>query len=205
MAFFPTWRTSLAFSLLCLGTASCGGNEITLDEEPIVPDEGTAPGRLDASKPSTSSPSTGGAARSDASASSGAKADAGTGSTPAKADAASPMDGASGNPLDGLPDLGGLLPTPADGGTGTRPGTTTGSGTCDDKTPHGCFTPAPGNPAGCPKNSPEIPLGLPSLDMWDLCNGGAVGAGATCSYNGPGGDTASCLCDTGVHWLCVYL
>jgi hypothetical protein len=76
---------------------------------------------------------------------------------------------------------------------------------CNDKTPHGCFTPAPGNDKGCPAQSPEIPLLLPGLDQWDLCNGAAVGAGTSCTWNGPNGATASCICDTGVHWICVYL
>lgn len=211
MAFFPAWRKTLGFALFCLWAAGCGGNETgtnidEVEEDPTDDDDDPVPGmtkdagagKVDASKPPAPTPPSG--TKSDASVTP-AKADAGISVTPPRTDAGTSMDG--GNPLEGLPDLGELFPTPADGGT--KPGTTTGSGTCDDKTPHGCFTPATGNPMGCPKNSPEIPLGLPSLDMWDLCNGGAVGAGASCSYTGPGGETASCLCDTGVHWLCVYL
>jgi hypothetical protein len=76
---------------------------------------------------------------------------------------------------------------------------------CEGDAPHGCYTLTDDSPEGCPEKSPEIPLGLPPLTEWDLCNGAAVSAGQTCVWEGPGGATANCLCDTGVHWLCFYL
>jgi hypothetical protein len=76
---------------------------------------------------------------------------------------------------------------------------------CEGDAPHGCYTLTDDSPEGCPDKSPEIPLGLPAFTEWDLCNGGAVTAGQTCVWEGPDGATANCLCDTGVHWLCLYL
>lgn len=85
--------------------------------------------------------------------------------------------------------------------SGTQPST----GTCNDKTPHGCYTPANDNVAGCPGTSPEVPFLLPPLNEWDRCNGAKVPPGATCSYNGPSDAIANCICDAGAHWICFYL
>jgi hypothetical protein len=76
---------------------------------------------------------------------------------------------------------------------------------CTGDTPHGCYTLSDDSPEGCPEQAPEIPTLLPAFPDWDLCAGFAVSAGQTCVWDGPEGATASCLCDTGVHWICVYL
>lgn len=221
MAFFPYASKSIPFALMLALAAGCGSEDDPVEntddtqtDEEDETDDGETTGRLDAGggkldagKP----PATGSDASTSKPDASTAKPDASTpvktdASTPAaKPDASAPADAGTGG-LPGLPDLGGLFPTnpPADAGsTPTNPGT--GAGACNDKTPHGCFTPAADNQKGCPALSPEIPLGYPSIDQWDLCNGGAVGAGATCVWNGPNGATATCICDTGAHWLCAYL
>ncbi|MET0287251.1 MAG: hypothetical protein ABW352_22390 [Polyangiales bacterium] len=79
------------------------------------------------------------------------------------------------------------------------------SKTCPSGEPHSCYVLTDDSPEGCPEIAPEIPLGLPALPDWELCNGGKVSAGQTCVWEGPGGGSANCLCDTGVHWLCLYL
>jgi hypothetical protein len=219
MAFFSGAPKSLSLALMLALAAACGSeddpapegdgtDEEVLDEE--NDETGSGGGRLDggakidasrppAAKPDASEP----AAKPDAS-TPAARPDA---STPANNDSGAPKSDAgadAGGGLPGLPDLGELFPTnpPAPDAGSTPP--TTGAGVCDDKTPHGCFTPAPGNPAGCPAQSPEIPLGYPSIDTWDFCNGGKVSAGGSCTWNGPNGGSALCLCDAGAHWLCIY-
>lgn len=76
---------------------------------------------------------------------------------------------------------------------------------CAGDAPHGCYTLSADSPDGCPEKAPEIPTLLPAFPDWDLCNNLGVSAGQTCVWEGPEGATASCLCDTGVHWICLYL
>jgi hypothetical protein len=81
-------------------------------------------------------------------------------------------------------------------------------GKCDSDTPHGCYTPLPGNHIMCPDESPVQSSFYPPQDEWDGCNGIVTSLpfgqdpDARCSYEGPEGQVASCLCDTDLHWLC---
>lgn len=207
MAFLRSTSKTLPFALMLALAAGCGSEDDkpadSTDETDEVDegdedegDEDSTGGKIDAgSKLDASKPP----AKNDASTD---KEDAGV-----KVDAGQPAKDAGNPTVDaGAKDAAVVDSGTKDSGTadaGKPP--TPGAGVCNDKTPHGCYTPATGNPTGCPAQSPEIPTGYPSLDQWDLCNNLAVGAGATCAYNGPNGSTASCLCDTGVHWLCLYL
>lgn len=84
------------------------------------------------------------------------------------------------------------------------------AGVCDGVTPHGCYAPQPGNHPLCPAQSPEQSAFYPPREEWKGCNGIKPTApfggdpAASCSYKSDAGMTATCLCDTGVHWLCTY-
>ena len=97
------------------------------------------------------------------------------------------------------------------GGTAGTPGTDAGGvSECGGATPHGCYVPQPGNHPLCPPQTPEQSAFYPPADEWKGCNGIMPNAPfggdpeASCSYEGPAGETATCLCDTGLHWLCAY-
>jgi len=90
------------------------------------------------------------------------------------------------------------------GGAGAAPGV------CGGTTPHGCFVPRAGNHPMCPAQSPEQSAFYPPAAEWKGCNGIMPTAccggdpAAVCSYEGKPGQIATCLCDTGLHWLCAY-
>jgi hypothetical protein len=107
---------------------------------------------------------------------------AGDGSLSPRVDAAAPLRDASAPPLE--PDAGPPV--------------------CNAQTPHGCYTLSPASPMGCPARVPEYEDGYPALDQWDSCNGFAVSAGVVCEWVGPNDVRSSCLCDSGVHWICIY-
>jgi len=81
---------------------------------------------------------------------------------------------------------------------------------CAGDTPHGCYVAQSGNHPMCPPHTPEQSAFYPPAEEWAGCNGiePAVPFGgdpeASCSYDGPAGEVATCLCDTGLHWLCTY-
>jgi len=89
-------------------------------------------------------------------------------------------------------------------------GGSAGPGVCDGTTPHGCYVAQPGNHSMCPAQSPEQSAYYPPMAEWKGCNGimPAQPFGqdpmASCSYKGSQGQVATCLCDTGLHWLCMY-
>ena len=62
----------------------------------------------------------------------------------------------------------------------------------------------------CPAHTPEQSAFYPPQNEWDGCNGimpqTPFGGDdmASCSYKGPKGEVARCVCDTGLHWLCTY-
>lgn len=76
---------------------------------------------------------------------------------------------------------------------------------CAGDTPHGCYTLAPDQHAGCPQQIPEIRTLYPfNLGKWDRCSHGAVRPYAICRYTGPDRARGACICDTGLHWICLY-
>jgi hypothetical protein len=81
---------------------------------------------------------------------------------------------------------------------------------CGGATPHGCYVPQPGNHPMCPAHTPEQSAFYPPMSEWHGCNGimpaqpFGQDPAASCSYKGPQGMVATCLCDTGAHWLCTY-
>lgn len=81
---------------------------------------------------------------------------------------------------------------------------------CAGDTPHGCYAAQSGNHPMCPPNTPEQSAFYPPAEEWNGCNGIEPAAPfggdpeASCSYAGPAGEIATCLCDTGLHWLCTY-
>lgn len=93
-------------------------------------------------------------------------------------------------------------PNPNDAGAPTQ-------GTCGGDTPHGCYVPQSGNHPMCPAQSPEQSASYPPMGEWKGCNGIKTTAPfgldptARCTYKGPAGQIASCLCDTDLHWLCA--
>jgi hypothetical protein len=211
MAFFRRRAQVLSFALLLSSAVACGdetepdGDEPT-EEEPPEEEEPPVTGKMDSGAGGKDSgPSN---TRDDG----GAKADAGDSTKQDGGGAVSDggLDGGS-KPSDaGTKDAATQDAATQDSGAKNDAGTTppksdagTGSGVCDDKTPHGCYTPASSNPAGCPAVAPEVPFLIPL--EWDLCNGGKVGPSQACLYNGPTGGSVNCLCDLGAHWLCVNI
>jgi hypothetical protein len=97
----------------------------------------------------------------------------------------------------------------AEGGTGDDAGSETVLA-CDGDTPHGCYVAEPGSHPMCPAHTPEQSAFYPPMAEWHGCNGIMPTAPfggdpkASCSYKGPAGEIAKCLCDTGLHWLCTY-
>lgn len=81
---------------------------------------------------------------------------------------------------------------------------------CAGDAPHGCYVAQSGNHPMCPPTTPEQSAYYPPLEEWNGCNGIMPAApfggdpAASCSYRGPAGEIATCLCDTGLHWLCTY-
>ena len=96
----------------------------------------------------------------------------------------------------------------SDGDGGGDGDSQVGPGVCEGDTPHGCFVLQPGGHLMCPEETPAISAGYPPQDEWDGCNGIMVkepfgqDPDARCTYKGPEGRIASCLCDTNLHWLC---
>jgi len=101
-------------------------------------------------------------------------------------------------------DAGGMIAADA-GGAGDG-----GALPCGGDTPHGCYVPQAGNHPMCPPHTPEQSAFYPPAEEWNGCNGIMPAAPfggdpeASCSYAGPAGEVATCLCDTGLHWLCTY-
>lgn len=107
----------------------------------------------------------------------------------------------------------------ADNGEGSKDGsdaasadaasTANDAGTCDTHTPHGCYVAQAGNHAMCPAQSPEQSASYPPTSEWNGCNGiqpqmpFGQDPEAKCAYLGPQGQLATCVCDTGLHWLCA--
>jgi hypothetical protein len=93
---------------------------------------------------------------------------------------------------------------PVDAGAGE----TAADDVCNARTPHGCYVAQADNHAMCPARSPEQSASYPPTAEWMGCNGiepqqaFGLDKSASCTYLGPHGELATCLCDTGLHWLC---
>jgi hypothetical protein len=75
------------------------------------------------------------------------------------------------------------------------------AGVCAGSTPHGCYKPKAGNPAGCPAQIHEQSAGYPPVDEWVACSSPYY---VPCVYLRQDGTEANCSCDLGLHWLCSY-
>jgi hypothetical protein len=155
--------------------------------------------------------STGAGAISGASGSSSASGSSGASGSGASGSSASGSSGTSGSGASGSSGArggsGGTGGSSAAGGSAAGGGA---AGTCGGATLHGCYVPQPNNHPMCPPQSPEQSAFYPPMDEWHGCNGIMPAApfggdpDASCSYKGPTGQVPTCLCDTGLHWLCTY-
>jgi hypothetical protein len=197
----------------CVGTNTKTGSNALSSPDGAVLGSGTA-GQLGAG--TGGNPGTNTAGVNGAVAGTGAAADAEV------SDAASAMSDAG--PVSGTGGASGASGTGASGASGTGAGAggaggasgtggAAGSGgmlPCAGATPHGCYIAQSGNHPMCPANTPEQSAYYPPMAEWNGCNGimPAQPFGqdpmASCSYKGPAGQIATCLCDTGLHWLCTY-
>ncbi|HEX2676306.1 MAG TPA: hypothetical protein VHM19_06690 [Polyangiales bacterium] len=195
--------------------AACGGTNAKTDMDALSSQAGTGAGVSGESGAgsagslgqSGAGDATSGAASSQAAeqaGTSGAQAAAGTGGA-AGSDGTSSTAGTGG--ASGMRGSNGASGT---GGASGDAGTGGGTLPCGGSTPHGCYVAQPGNHPMCPPNTPEQSAYYPPMNEWNGCNGimPAQPFGqdptASCSYKGPMGQVATCLCDTGLHWLCTY-
>ena len=193
------WRLPplLAPAALALAVA-CG----TVEEAPIVEGQGAKTGSGGAS--------TGGATASGGNVATGGLAGTGGASGGSFATGGGSSGGATGGTVSdgGSPGTGGII---GDGGTssgGTPPetggsdtGGSTSTGVCGGDTPHGCYTPKPGNPSGCPPQIPEQSGLFPTPDEKERCTSLPY---VPCYYEKPGGGEANCRCNLGENWICAY-